>query len=233
MHGIFHRAHLETLQVVGCIHRALVVGHVTKAVLAPRQRLDAFARKLGQHVLTDGAIKRGARVRVILEQERNIQNGDFRNKIGHRTRRRHREVERAELNSFDRLALGAKRARVEILHLVATVRTFLDFASKRIDRHTIVRILADRNIHLHGFLRGGRNDGQDGKNGNGDKRSGDAQQRHEILLGWTAGRRDLVLVETPGLGILWKAAREVQETVVLRRGAVAAGSLSLCEIIYS
>ncbi len=46
-----------------------------------------------------------------------------------------------ELDAFDRLALGAERAGIEVLDLVAAVGPLLDFARERVDRDAIVRIL--------------------------------------------------------------------------------------------
>ena len=95
-----------------------------------------------------------ARVRVIAKQERDVEDRDFGNEVRHRSRRRHRQVERAELDTFDRLALGTQRAGVEILDLVAAVGPLLDFARECVDGHAIMRVLRDRNIHLERRLRG-------------------------------------------------------------------------------
>ena len=153
MNWILHRPHLETLQIVGRGDRMLVVGHVAKAVLAPREGLDAFRIKFLQQVLADRSVEHGARMRVIAKQERDVEDRDFGNEVRHRSRRRHRQVERAELDTFDRLALGTERAGVEILNLVSPVGPLLDFARERVDRHAVMRVLRDRNVHLERRLR--------------------------------------------------------------------------------
>ena len=74
-------------------------------------------------------------------------------KFGIGSGRRQREVERAELDALDRLALGAERAGIEILDLVAAVGARLDLAREGVDRDAVVRVLGDRDVHLERRLR--------------------------------------------------------------------------------
>ena len=78
-----------------------------------------LARKFLQQVLADRAIEHGPRMRVVAEQERDVEDRDLGHEVRHRAGRGEGEVERAELHAFDRLALGAERAGVEVLDLVA------------------------------------------------------------------------------------------------------------------
>ena len=115
---------------------------MAEAVLAPGQRDDALGRELLQHVLADRAVEHRARVRVVAEQERDVEDRDLGHEVRHRAGRGHRQVERAELQRLDRLALGAERAGVEVLDLVAAVGALLDLAREGVDRHAVVRVLA-------------------------------------------------------------------------------------------
>ena len=87
-------------------------------------------------------------MRVVAEQKRYVENGHLRHEIRHRTRRRHRQIERAKLNALDRLALGAQRPGVEILNLVAPIGSLLDLARERVDGDAVVRVLRDGDVHL-------------------------------------------------------------------------------------
>ena len=153
MNRILHRPHLETLEIVRRDHRMFVVRHVAKAVLAPRQCLDAFRIEFREQILSDRTIEYGACMRVVAEQKRYVENSHLRHEVRHRSRRCHGQIERAKLNAFDRLALRAERTRIEILDRVATVAALLDLARERVDGDAVVRVLGDGDVHLERRLR--------------------------------------------------------------------------------
>ena len=153
VHLVFHRAHLQPARIFGVDDRVLVVRHVAKAVLPPRERFDAFRIEFGEQILPDRTIEHGTSMRVIVEQKRYVENGDFGHEVRHRTGRCHRQIERAKLNTFDRLTLGAQRSGIEILDLVAAVGSLLDLARERVDGDAVMRILSDGDVHLERGLR--------------------------------------------------------------------------------
>ena len=156
MDRVLHRPHLEALEVLGHVDRTLAVGHVAESVLGPGEPDHALRRKFLQHLLADRTVEHGARVRVVAEQERDVEDRDLGHEVRQRPRRGQRQVERAELHAFDRFALGAERAGVERLDLVAAVGARFDFAREGVDRHAVVRVLRDRDVDLQRRLRGGR-----------------------------------------------------------------------------
>ena len=84
VHRIFHRAHLESLEVVRKHDGALVVGHVPETVFAPGERDDALRREFREQLLADRAIKSCAGMRVVAEEEWDVENRDLGNEVGHR-----------------------------------------------------------------------------------------------------------------------------------------------------
>jgi hypothetical protein len=105
VHGVFHGAHLQALQVARLIHRTLAVGHVAHAVFTPSQSLEAFGVELAEQFLADGAIQHGACVCFVTEQERHIQDARFGHKVGHRAGRCGGQFLGAQLDRLDGLAL--------------------------------------------------------------------------------------------------------------------------------
>ncbi len=169
VHRILHGSHLEALEVVRTVHRPLAVGHVPEAVFAPCERHDALGGKLAEHLLADRSVEHGARVRVIAHQERNVEDRDFGHEVRHGPRRRHRQVERADLQRLDRFALGAEGAGIEILDLVAAAGSRLDLAGEGVDGDAVVRVLADGDVHLQRGLRERRR-GRKGERGGARQR---------------------------------------------------------------
>src|SRR6218665_12459 len=138
MHGVFHRAHLQALEVAGFLDRALAVAHVAKAVLGPGQGLEPFAVEPGQHLLADGAVEHGARMGLVAKQEGDIQDLGLGHEIGYRAGGTERQFMRAQLHRFDRFAFGAQRRVVEGLHLVAAAGALFHFLGKGVDGHALV-----------------------------------------------------------------------------------------------
>ena len=156
VHGVFHGAQLQTLQIIRRVDGTLVVGHVADAVLTPGQGLETFGVELGQHFLADGAVQHRACVGLVTEQERNVKNLGVGHKVGHGAGGAEGQLLGAELHGLNRFALTTQGAGVKRLNLVATAGAGFHFLGKGVDRHTLVGVLGNRNVDLHGGLCGGR-----------------------------------------------------------------------------
>jgi hypothetical protein len=84
VHRVLHGAHLQALEVVGGVDRPLAVGHVAHAVLAPGQRLHALGLECLEQVLADGAVEHRARMRLVAEQEGDVEDARLGHEVGHR-----------------------------------------------------------------------------------------------------------------------------------------------------
>ena len=149
---VFHCAHFQALQIIGCVDRALAVGHVAHAVLAPSQGFEAFGLELFEHVLANLAIEHCSCMCFVAEEERNVQNTRAGHEVRHRASRGEGQLLRAQLHRFNALALAAQCARVEGLNLVAASGALFNFAGEGVNCHALVRILCHRDADTHGGL---------------------------------------------------------------------------------
>ena len=153
--GVFRGADLQALGVGRRLDRAHVVGQVAEALFAPGQGDDAAAGELGQHVLADLAVQHRAGVRQVAQQEGDIENPGFGNKIEGGPCRNDRQVDGADLQPLDDLAFAAQRVVGELLHLVLAARRGFDGLGHGVRAGAVVRRGRQGVGHLQGVLRRG------------------------------------------------------------------------------
>ena len=191
---------LRPLRSSGAFTGRLLLVMCRKPFSPQASACDALGRELAEHVLADRAVEHRARMRVVAHQERDVEDRDLGHEVRHRTGRGHREVERADLQGFDRLALGAERAGVEILDLVAAAGARLDLARERVDGDAVVRVLADGDVHLQRGLRDGRRGGQRQRGGAGQGERGKEAGYPHGGLRFRLGRRSAFRQRRPERG---------------------------------
>ena len=171
VHRVLHGAHLQALEVIGLVDGALVVGHVTHAVLRPGQGLEALGLELRQQLLTNRPVQYRTGVGLVAEQEGHVQDAGLGHEIRHRASGVVGQLLRAQLHRLHHLALTTQRARVEVLDDDTTVGALFHLAGQRVHGLTRMGVLRHRDGVAHGDLL---------RNGGGGETQGQSQGQQEF-----------------------------------------------------
>ena len=131
----------------------LVVRHVAKAVLGPREADEALGLQLLQQVLADGAVHHLARMVVIAKQERDVDDLHLGNEVAERPGRGVDDVLRAELHRLDHFPLATQSAGRKLLDLVATAGALAHLVGEHGGAHPVMRLFGGGIAQLERALR--------------------------------------------------------------------------------
>ncbi len=147
-----HHADLHALQIRRRGDRLLRID-VARAGVHPAQRDQARARPVGhalEQILADRSVDHFAHVRLVAEDERQVEHVHLVDHRAHRADRDARDLQRAHLGLFDHFLLAAKLHRREHLDRDPAVRRgfeLLAHAHDRLDRRVTERVHVGRFPH--------------------------------------------------------------------------------------
>ena len=146
----------------------LAVGELAKAVAAQRETDQTVGGKLREHLLPDRAFQDAIRVVDVTEQERDVEDLHLGYEIADHRGGRHGDVDRADLEALEHLALAAQRAPGMQPDLEAAIAALLDVVGERLRADALGRGRSSDVAEVEHLRRRLRE--ADGRSGRGERR---------------------------------------------------------------
>src|SRR5690625_5615651 len=107
---VFHRADLQTLQILRRVNSALGVCKVAKSVFRPGEPDEVMILHLLEHLLPDLAVQYAPGMFIVAKQKGKIEDQNVGYKIAEGTAGGDYEIDRADLQPLNHIALSAQCA---------------------------------------------------------------------------------------------------------------------------